>query len=565
MDRSILLPVLVLIPLFSGFAVALLPRGRDGIVRTWALSTSLFVFLLSLLACWQFDFGRGATTQLQFAAPWIEPLGVAFRFGADSISLSLVLLTTFLMPITILGSYSAITQRVREFYCWLLVLQAAMIGVFVAQDLILFYTFFELTLVPMYFLIGIYGSTQRRRAAARFFIFTLAGSVFTLGGVLYVAWFNATVSGQWTFEIAELYHAALLMSPTQQGWVLAALLAGFAVKVPLFPVHTWLPLAHTEAPTAGSVILAGVLLKLGTYGLLRFALPLAPVAVVSYAPLIAVISIIGILYAALICWVQQDVKKLVAYSSVSHLGFCVLGMFALNTIGVTGSVMYMINHGLSTGALFLCVGMIYERYHTRDMDQMSGLGKRLPVWATFMVFFCLASVGLPGLNGFVGEFLTLLGTYQATGLLGIGYAAVAAVGLILGAIYILYMVGRVVLGPVKEPATHGHGVKDLGAREIAVLTPLAIGCFVLGIYPTPLLKALEPAVDAVIAAPRQVVAHGTERLQSPPLSTDPNKADPTDWKLIDHSATDAVVTTSIDRRPAVPLHGLGPEAEGGVR
>jgi NADH-quinone oxidoreductase subunit M len=504
-DVSIILPLLVAIPLICGFGLVLLPRGRADITRTMALGISGVVFALSVVVCFAFDWSQPQAMQFGHPISWIGDFGVRFHFAVDSISLWLVMLTTFLVPLTILGSFSAVKERATEFFLWLLVLEASMIGVFLARDLILFYVFFELSLVPLYFLIGIFGSANRRWASIKFFIFTFTGSVLTFAGVLYVAHFNTTLpassfmgAGEWTFDITTLYQAALALSPTQQAWILGALMAGFAVKVPLFPVHTWLPLAHTEAPTAGSVLLAGVSLKLGTYALLRFALPMAPEAVVAYAPLIAGFAIAGILYAALVCWVQDDVKKLVAYSSVSHLGFCVLGMFALNVAGVGGSIMYMINHGLSTGALFLCVGMIYERYHTRDMNQMSGLGRRLPIWGSFFVFFCLASVGLPGLNGFVGEFLTLLGAYAATDLLGIGYVVVAALGLILAAIYILYMVGRVVMGPVKEPDTHGEPVKDLNSREIAMLAPIAVMCVVLGLFPTPWLKSLEPAIDEVI-------------------------------------------------------------------
>lgn len=508
-QHSILLPLLVLIPLLCGFGVALLPQGKNAVVKGFALLSTLVVFAASICLCLRFDWSGSAPGNAQFFynAPWFTDFGVNFRFGVDSISLWLVMLTTFLMPITVLGSFSAVTTRVKEFYLWLLVLQAAMTGVFLAQDLILFYCCFELTLVPLYFLIGIFGSGNRQWASKKFFIFTLTGSLLTFAGVMWIAWKYATTSGDgiWSFDIPTLtLFASTQLTHTQQAWVLGALMAGFAVKVPLFPVHTWLPLAHTEAPTAGSVILAGVLLKLGTYGLLRFVLPMVPHAAVTYAPVIAVFAIIGILYTALICWVQDDVKKLVAYSSVSHLGFCVLGMFALNSIGIGGSVLYMINHGLSTGALFLCIGMIYERYHTRDMNELGGLGKRLPVWSSFMVFFCLASVGLPGLNGFVGEFLTLLGAFTSA-TLGWQYTAVAAIGLILGAIYILYMLGRVVMGPIKEPEHYAGKVNDLTAREIAVLLPLAIACIVLGVYPTPVLKSLEPAINNITAGTNVVL------------------------------------------------------------
>jgi len=345
-----------------------------------------------------------------------------------------------------------------------------------------------------------------------------------LAGLLYVAWQYQSAYEQWSFAIGELTaFSATHLSGSEQAWVLLALLAGFAVKVPLFPLHTWLPLAHTEAPTAGSVVLAGVLLKLGTYGLYRFVLPMVPEAVIAYAPAIGVISIIGILYAALICWVQDDIKRLVAYSSVSHLGFCVLGLFSLNPLGLQGSVIYMLNHGLSTGALFFLVGMIYERYHTRDMSKLSGLSARMPVWAFFMVFFVLSSVGLPGLNGFIGEFLCLLGAFTASadnathpGLLGPWYAAVAALGMIFAAMYLLIMTGKVVFGPLKEPAAtnNSHGAKlpaDLTFREIGVLVPLAVLCLYIGFQPKPLTDALHGPITQVLAVyPETVRQHLAE-------------------------------------------------------
>ena len=513
-----LMPLLVVLPLFAGIGALLLPPQRRcvcGLVCT----ASLVTFVLSLVLACNFDFSQSAEFQFNAWLPWVESFGLSFRFGMDSISLWLVLLTTFLMPLVVLGSYSAVTYRVREFYAWLLILEAAMIGTFLARDLIFFYVCFEFTLVPLYFLIGIWGSTQRLKAARVFFLYTFTGSMLTLAGVLYVAWLFASEQGVWTFDIGTLVaFAATTMSPAEQGWLLLALLAGFAVKVPLFPVHTWLPLAHTEAPTAGSVVLAGVLLKLGTYGMVRFALPMCPISVMQYAPVIGVVAVIGILYTALICWVQKDIKKLIAYSSISHLGFCVLGMFSLNTIGIEGSVMYMINHGLSTGALFLCVGMIYERFHTRQFRELGGLMKVMPVWAFFMVFFSLASVGLPGLNGFVGEFLTLIGAFTSEHALGPRYAVMAGFGMIFGAIYILYMVGKVVFGPVTLPDTDNgdgddvandgasggaggrgrHTVRDLNLREVVTLAPLAVACLVLGLYPKPMLDTLAAPVKALV-------------------------------------------------------------------
>jgi NADH-quinone oxidoreductase subunit M len=512
------LPGLILIPLVALVALIAAPARA---ARWVALAGTLCCFIWNIFAAMTFAWsGDGFDPNLEVNVGWLDQYGVAFTMSVDSVSMLLVLLTTFLMPLCVWGSFSAIGDRVKEYYGWLLGIEAAMVGVFLARDLIFFYICFEFTLVPMYFLIALYGGGNRAAAATKFFLFTFTGSLITLAGLLYIAWqYSTWHGGQWTFSIAELTEfAATTLTPAQQAWVLLALLAGFAVKVPLFPVHTWLPLAHTEAPTAGSVILAAVLLKLGTYGLYRFVLPMVPDAVVEYAPVIAVLSIVGILYAALICWVQTDVKKLIAYSSVSHLGFCVLGLFALNPLGAQGSVLYMLNHGLSTGALFFCIGMIYERFHTREMDQMSGLARVMPVWAFFMVFFTMSSVGLPGLNGFVSEFLCLIGAFTATGdeiggeilraypgVLGPWFAAAAGAGMIAAAMYLLIMLGKVVFGPVKLPGESGHIHEgghlpaDLSLREIGVLTPIAILCVVLGLYPKPLTDAMENSIEATLS------------------------------------------------------------------
>ena len=516
MNELMLIPAVLLIPLFGGLVLPLSRSAKPMTVRVLALGYTLITFGLSVVLACTFNWSAPGTVQLGMGVPWISSFGLSFGYGVDSISLWLVLLTTFLMPLVVLGSFSAVQDRFKEFYLWLLVLEAAMLGVFVARDVVFFYVCFEFTLIPMFFLIGIFGSTQRLKAARVFFLYTFTGSMLTFAGVLYVAWHHHEQVGVWSFAIADLVAVAtdpyLGLSASQQTWVLLSMLAGFAVKVPLFPFHTWLPLAHTEAPTAGSVVLAGVLLKLGTYALLRLAIPLTPLAAASLAPTIGVLAVIGILYTAMICWVQKDIKKLIAYSSVSHLGFCVLGMFALNTIGASGSVMYMINHGLSTGALFLCVGMIYERFHTREMAKLNGLARVMPLWSFFMVYFCLASVGLPGLNGFVGEFLSLFGAFLATDVLGVSYAVWAGLGMILAAMYILYMVGKVVFGPLKIDvdghASHGshtpadsdtHGeVSDLNTREVVTLVPLAVGCLVLGLYPGPMLDTLREPLDALI-------------------------------------------------------------------
>ncbi len=522
---------LILIPILTGLAAAVAPAR---LAKSIAMVGSLAAFIPAAMLVHRFNFAVPATFQDAVQFPWLPRLGLTLAVGVDSVSLLLILLTVLLGPICVAASFTAITERPRTYYAWLLVLQGAMTGVFAARDLILFYVCFEFTLIPMYVLISLWGSTNRKKAATKFFLYTFTGSIIALAGLVYVAWAHASASGAWTFDIATLEAAARGLSAEKQAWVMLALILGFAVKVPLFPFHTWLPLAHTEAPTAGSVILAGVLLKLGTYGFYRFTLPFAPQAVEQYASALAVLCVIGILYGGLICWVQTDVKKLVAYSSVAHLGFCMLGMFSLNRAGLQGAVLYMINHGLSTGALFLLIGMIYERFHTRDMKQLGGLAARMPVWATFMVFFAMASVGLPGLNGFVSEFLCLLGAFQASGAWGSGlwgtlgasvpgatggsigpwFAGVAGVGMIIAAMYLLYMVGKVVWGPLVLPAgheDHGHGgshasphenhgvlPRDLCAREIGVLVPLAVLCIVLGVYPKPVTQILEAPIARTV-------------------------------------------------------------------
>jgi len=532
---------LIAAPLAVALLVSLAPAAR---ARQIAMVGMLIPLAGVVFALYAFDWSGAENFQFDQRVEWLPRLGLTLSVGVDSVSLLMIALTALLGPICVAASTTAITERERTYYAWLLILQGAMTGVFAARDLIVFYTCFEFTLIPMYVLISLYGSTNRRKAAIKFFMYTFTGSVIALAGLAFVAWRHATGGADgagggtaWTFDIATLEATAQGLSRREQAWVLLALMAGFAVKVPLFPLHTWLPLAHTEAPTAGSVLLAGVLLKLGTYGLYRFALPFAPVAALEYAPLIGVLSVVGILYAGLICWVQTDVKKLVAYSSVSHLGVCVLGLFAVNAAGVSGSILYMINHGLSTGALFLCIGMMYERYHTRSMKELGGLAKVMPVWATFMVFFTMASVGLPGLNGFVSEFLCLLGAFQASsawgsgawgsmggmtggqvpgatmGNLGPWFAAIAGIGMIVAAIYLLYMVGRVVFGPLAEPGGHRHGYhaghgaedahpsplpRDLNLREVGTLLPLAIACVALGVYPKPLLDAIEAPVARTV-------------------------------------------------------------------
>ncbi len=454
-------------------------------------------------------------------------LGLELRLGVNSVSLLLVLLTCLFAPMVVLASFTAITERVKEFYVWLMIMNAAVIGVFIARDVITFYTAFEVSLIPAFFLVAIYGGPDRREASFKFFIYTLFGSIIMLAGFVYLVmrfadsvggWLPSTNGGVNVWDIDALTtYAREFLTPSEQGWVLLALMLGFAVKVPLWPLHTWLPLAHNQAPTAGSVNFAAVILKLGAYGVFRFVIPMVPEAVVVFAPYIAGLAIIGIIYTSLVCWAQTDMKKLIAYSSIAHMGFCMIGLFALNPIGAQGGILYMITHGLSSGALFLCIGMMYERHHIKEIGKIGGLMKSMPVWSFFVVFFTFVSVGLPGLAGFVSEFLCLLGTFVGSaesnggypGVLGPWYGIVAGVGLILGAIYMLYLVGRVVFGEENVPEHDAASQvlpHDLNLREITTLVPIAIICLFIGLYPTPILKAIEPAAEHMLTAYPETVA-----------------------------------------------------------
>ncbi len=492
-----ILSLLLLLPLAGGVVVALLP-GSQRTLKGVALAVTILVFTVSIALPLEFD---TTSSEMQFVEDraWFEAgdFTVRYQLGVDGISLFLILLTTFLMPLAVLCSWN-IGQHLRSYLVLLLALETGMLGVFMALDLVLFYLFWEVMLIPMYFLIGVWGGKRRLYAAVKFFLYTVAGSILMLGAIITLYY----ADGGRSFDLVEitrrLSDGSLLLSPLTEKLLFGAFFLAFAIKVPLFPFHTWLPDAHVEAPTAGSVILAGVLLKMGTYGLLRFCLPLFPGASVDFAPWICALAVVGIIYGALVAMVQPDVKKLVAYSSVSHLGFVVLGIFAFNIQGLEGATLQMINHGISTGALFLLVGMIYDRRHTRMIRDFGGLAHVMPRFSFFFMVITLSSIGLPGLNGFVGEFLILQGTFLESGLL----AALAATGIILSAVYMLWMYQRVFLGRVVH--NENRGLRDLGWRETAILVPLLIVSLWIGLYSTTFLRPMDASVARVIERIDQV-------------------------------------------------------------
>ena len=518
--------ILLLLPLVTAAVIGVAGERH---ARSIALGGSLATFAWAVMIALQFPHWTAdqwlywpGPEQVEDQFPVLPGIGLRFILGVDSVSLLLVLLNVFLMPACVLGSWTAITERRREFYIWLMVLATCISGVFVARDAISFYTFFEASLVPGFFMLAIYGGPERRQASFKFFIYTFVGSLFMLLALAYVAWQYAEKNGEWSFAISDLTSFSPSLSAYEQGWILLALLAGLAVKVPLFPLHTWLPLAHNQAPTAGSVNFAAVILKLGLYGLYVFVLPMVPLAVVEWGPVIGILAVIGIIYAALICWVQTDVKKLIAYSSVSHMGFAVLGLIALNPIGLQGSVYYMLSHGFATGGLFLCIGMMYERYHTKDLREIGGLARAMPVWSFLFITLVFASVALPGTNGFVSEFLCLIGTFVAVpgaqsgypGVLGPWFALFAATGMVLGAIYLLYMTGKLCFGPLREPDDHHEHEelpRDLNIREIVTVAPIVIACLVFGFVPWPILHAVEPVAETVLKPYPEIVNTWSER------------------------------------------------------
>jgi NADH-quinone oxidoreductase subunit M len=479
-----LLTALVFVPVAGAALVALTPREAVKAQKTIALLVSGFVFLLSLLLLRGFQPVPGM--QFELTRPWVPSYGISYHVGIDGLSLWLVLLTTFLTPLALLGSWEGIDRRVREFNVFMLLLEAGMVGVFVALDLFLFYIFWEAMLIPMYFLIGIWGHEKRIYAALKFFLYTFAGSVLML--VAFIVLYRA--SGLGTFDLLQLTRVSL--DPALQTWLFLAFALAFAIKVPMFPFHTWLPDAHVEAPTAGSVILAGVLLKMGVYGFLRLGFPLFPAAAVQFAPWIGLLAVIGIIYGALLSLVQPDLKKLVAYSSVSHLGFVMLGVAAMTTTGVVGAVYQSLNHGISTGALFFLVGMLYERRHTRQISEFGGLKAVMPWYSALFVFIVLSSLAVPGFNGFIGEFLILTGAWSFRP----AYSAVAVLGIVLAAGYLLWMVERVLYGEVTR--SENASLRDLTRREALVLVPLAALALFMGVASPLFTRTIEPTVAALV-------------------------------------------------------------------
>ncbi|HXT58117.1 MAG TPA: NADH-quinone oxidoreductase subunit M [Pirellulales bacterium] len=519
-----LLLLTVFLPLAGAALIWILAEAGQSVARWISLAVSLATLGMAGWLVGRFP-AEGSEV---FEAAWlanVSGIDVNFSLGLDGLSVWFFGLSALLTLTSVLVSWEAISDRAPAFYSLLLLLESGMLGVFAARDIILFYVFFEFTLIPLFFLIGIWGSEDRRYAAIKFFLFTLAGSMLTFLGVLAIVIWNSYQSpdGAMTFSIPALVENLREhpMDSTVQLWIFLALFAGFAIKVPLFPLHTWLPLAHTQAPTAGSVLLAGILLKIGTYGFLRFSIPLLPDATAVCLPWLLWLSVIGIVYGALLALAQSNIKKLIAYSSVSHLGFCMLGIFALNKPGLYGGVLQSINHGLSTGGLFAIIGMIYERYHTREIADLGGLAKRLPLLATFMMLFALSSIGLPGMNGFAGEFLVLIGMFQR------GYAeapevysaqwlaiAIAAVsGVVLGAWYMLWLVERVFFRKLREPVHHEHDapIRDMSLREVAALAPLLVFVFWIGLAPQHFLQPMSQDLDQIL----NITAEPLAKLYSP--------------------------------------------------
>ncbi|HMF94145.1 MAG TPA: NADH-quinone oxidoreductase subunit M [Vicinamibacterales bacterium] len=484
-----LLSIILFTPLVGALAILLVDKQKEDTIRWIANGAAVVGFLVSVPLWFQFN-PSSADFQFVERAPWIPSVGAEYFLGVDGLSTLLILLTTMMGFIAVLSSWAAITERVKEYYIFLLVLQTGMLGAFMSLDFLLFFLFWEVMLVPMYFLIGIWGSDNRLYSAIKFFLYTLVGSVVMLLGILALYFAYHAQTGVYTFDVTQYQKAGF--DTSLQWWVFLAFFLGFAIKVPMFPFHTWLPDAHTDAPTAGSVILAAVLLKMGTYGFLRFSLPMLPDASHQFVPMMVFLSIIGIVYGALVALAQKDWKRLVAYSSVSHMAMVMIGMFTLNPVGLTGSIVQQLNHGISTGALFLLVGVVYERRHTREISEYGGLSKVMPVYAAIFLIMTMSSIGLPTLNGFIGEFLILQGVFVANKV----WAAFAASGVVLGAAYMLYLYQRTMFGKVENPKN--ERLLDISNREFATFAPLLLLAVWIGIYPSPFLRRLETSVQRIV-------------------------------------------------------------------
>jgi NADH-quinone oxidoreductase subunit M len=494
-----ILNIVCYFPLAGMVLIMFLKRESENAIRWVANITAFIGFIVSLPLLTAFNDPQYINEngfRFVYQHSWIPQIGANYKFGIDGISMLLVLLTTLLGFIAILSSWTAIKDRVKEYYAFMLLLQTGMLGVFMSLDFLVFYVFWEVMLVPMYFLIGVWGGPRKLYAAIKFFLYTLAGSVLMLVGILAIYFYQHSVTGSYSFDI--LAFQKLNLPANLQNWVFLAFFVGFAIKVPMFPFHTWLPDAHVEAPTAGSVILAGVLLKMGTYGFVRFSLPMFPDATMHFLKPMLILSLIGIIYGGLVAMMQKDMKSLVAYSSVSHLGFVMLGVFAATPVALQGGILQMINHGISTGALFLIVGIVYERRHTRLISEYGGLSHIMPVYATVFLIMTLSSIGMPALNGFIGEFLILQGTFAAPNLWP--YAALAVIGIVLGAAYMLWLYQRVMFGKLENPLN--QSLRDLNVRELVTFVPLIILAFWIGIYPTYFTKYLEEPVNTIAARVR---------------------------------------------------------------
>ncbi len=520
------LTLVTFLPLFGALLIMLMPREEEGLHRGVALTTALATFITSLFMLSGFD---SSGWNLTVDKEWIASLGIHYKLGVDGISLWLVLLTTFLMPVVLLSTWSAIHKKVRELCIALLVLETGLIGTFLALDLFFFYVFWEVALIPMYLIVGIWGGDHRLYASIKFVLYTMVGSLLMLVAIIYLYVQYHDVTQVWTFDYAAL--SSLVMTPRQQLVCFLAFGLAFAIKVPLFPLHTWLPDAHVEAPTSGSVLLAAVMLKMGTYGILRFAMPLFPLGVAVCAPYVSVLAVVGIIYGSLVAFAQKDIKKMIAYSSVAHLGFVVLGLMMWNEKAVDGAVYQMLAHGISTGGLFLCVGVLYERRHTKRLDEFGGVAAVMPKFTAIFLIITLASIGLPGLSGFVGEFLILIGTFGAyaswgplSGTLPMFaphpkiLAVLASTGVILSAVYMLYLFQKVMFGPLTN--ARNRELKDVSSRELLVFAPILLMAFWLGVYPNTFLSTIDPAVQRTVAQFQKKYQTAIDDNDSPKLIQD---------------------------------------------